>query len=73
MNEYPTWHIWYWGKQCSRPEIIKEKKITAAFLDQLYFVIAKANTPEIGLSAYEESTNENKILNVANIIKKDIL
>ena len=49
------------------------KKIAAAFLDQLYFVIAKANTPEIGLSAYEESTNENKILTVANIIKKDIL
>ena len=65
MNEYPTWHIWYWGKQCSRPEIIKEKKITAAFLDQLYFVIAKANTPEIVLnvnkfSAYVAPTNENK-------------
>ena len=41
------------------------KKIAAAFLDQLYFAIAKANTPEIVLSvnkfsAYVAPTNENK-------------
>ena len=56
----------------------KKKKKTAAFLDQLYFVTPKENTPEIVLSANKFSafvapTNENKILTAANIIKKDIL
>ena len=55
-----------------------KKKKTAAFLDQLYFVAPKENTPEIVLSANKFSafvapTNENKILTAANIIKKDIL
>ena len=54
------------------------KKIEAAFPDQLYFVTAKANTPEFVLNANEVSayvvpTNESNILTAANIIKKDIL
>ena len=53
------------------------KKKMAAFLDQLHFVTAKANTPEIILnankvSAYVVSNNESNILTAANIIKKKI-
>ena len=48
------------------------KKIEAAFPDQLYFVTAKANTPEFVLnaneiSAYVVPTNESNILTAANI------
>ena len=52
-----------------------KKKIEVAFPD---LVTAKANTPEIVLSAnkvsaYTAPTNERNILTAASIIKKDIL
>ena len=55
-----------------------KKKINATFPDQLYFVTAKANTPEIvpnanKVSAYVAPNKESNILTAANIIKKDIL
>ena len=51
-----------------------KKKIEAAFPDQLDFVTAKANTPEIVLnankvSAYVAPTKESNILTAVNIIK----
>ena len=54
-----------------------KKEIKAAFPDQLYFVTAKAVTPEIVLNAnkvsgYVALTKESNILTAANI-KKDIL
>ena len=55
--------MWYWGKRYSIAEQIKEKDG------------AKANTPEIVLSAHKVSAyvapiKESNILTAANIIKK---
>ena len=54
------------------------KKMEAAFPDQLYFVTAKANTPEIVLnankvSAYTAATIKSNILTETDKIKKSIL
>ena len=58
-------------------EQIKEKN-RDCISDQLYFVTAKASSPEIVLNAnkvraYVPPTNKSNILTAANIIKNDIL
>ena len=55
-----------------------KKKIETEYPDQLFFVTAKANSPEIIINAnkvtsYVAPTNESNILITADILKKDIL